>query len=67
MVEWLPTNMQRAVLLLPMVHGTEILREGFFGNVVKTHYSIGYMAACCITMTLGGLYLAHQVGRRLEF
>lgn len=67
MVDWLPTNMQKAVLLLPMVHGTEMLREGFFGNVVKTHYSLGYMAACCLTMSLGGLYLTHQASRRVEF
>jgi len=67
MVEWLPSNMQRIVLLLPMVHGTEILREGYFGNVVKTNYDVGYMAACCLVMSLVGLYLVHQAGRRLEF
>jgi capsular polysaccharide transport system permease protein len=67
MVEWLPPNMQRFVMLLPMVHGTEILREGYFGNVVKTHYNLGYMAACCLIMSLVGLYLLHQASRRLEF
>jgi capsular polysaccharide transport system permease protein len=67
MVEWLPTNMQKVVLLLPMVHGTEILREGYFGDVVKTHYNVGYMAACCLTMSLIGLYLVRQASRRLEF
>jgi len=66
MVEWMPINLQKYVLLLPMVHGTEILREGFFGNVVKTHYDLGYMAACCLVMTLGGLYLVRQASRRLE-
>src|SRR3984885_8088544 len=34
MVDWLPPGLQKFVLLLPMVHGTEILREGYFGNVV---------------------------------
>jgi capsular polysaccharide transport system permease protein len=67
MVEWLPPNMQRAVMFLPMVHGTEILREGYFGDVVKTHYNVGYMAACCLVMSLVGLYLLHQASRRLEF
>jgi capsular polysaccharide transport system permease protein len=66
MVDWMPVNLQKYVLLLPMVHGTEILREGFFGNVVKTHYDLGYMAACCLVMTLGGLYLVRQAGQRLE-
>jgi capsular polysaccharide transport system permease protein len=67
MVDWLPSNMQRFVLLLPMVHGTEILREGYFGNVVKTNYDVGYMAGCCLVMSLVGLYLVHQAGRRQEF
>jgi ABC-type polysaccharide/polyol phosphate export permease len=67
MVEWLPTGMQKVVLLLPMVHGIEMLREGYFGDVVRTHYDVGYMAWCCLLMSLGGLYLVRQAGRRLEF
>jgi capsular polysaccharide transport system permease protein len=66
MVEWMPISLQKYLLFLPMVHGTEMLREGFFGNVVKTHYDLGYMAACCLVMTLGGLYLVRQASRRLE-
>jgi capsular polysaccharide transport system permease protein len=66
MVDWLPIKMQKIVLLLPMVHGTEILREGFFGGVVKTHYDVGYMVACCLVMTLGGLYLVRRASRHLE-
>jgi capsular polysaccharide transport system permease protein len=67
MVDWLPAPMQKIVLLLPMVHGTEMLREGYFGDVVKTHYNVGYMAACCLVMSLGGLYLVRVASRRLEF
>jgi capsular polysaccharide transport system permease protein len=67
MVDWLPTSMQRLVLLLPMVHGTEMLREGYFGNVVKTHYDVGYMAGCCLLMSLGGLHLARRASLRLDF
>jgi ABC-type polysaccharide/polyol phosphate export permease len=67
MVDWLPAGMQNFVLLLPMVHGTEMLREGFFGNVVPTHYDVGYMASCCLVLSLVGLYLVRQASRRLEF
>ena len=44
MVDWLPTGMQKFVLLLPMVHGMEMLREGYFGSAVATHYDVAYMA-----------------------
>jgi capsular polysaccharide transport system permease protein len=67
MVEWLPSNMQKLVLLLPMVHGTEMLRQGYFGNVVRTHYDVGYMGSFCLVMSLVALYLVNQAGRRLEF
>lgn len=66
MVEWLPTAMQKYILLLPMVHGVEILREGFFGNVVKTHYDVGYMAVCCLVLTLAGLFLVREAGLKVE-
>lgn len=67
MVDWLPISMQRFVLLLPMVHGTEMLRKGYFGDVVVTHYDVGYMASCCLVMSLLGLYLVRQASRRVEF
>lgn len=66
MVDWLPPAFQQAVLLLPMVHGVELLRDGYFGHAVRTHYDIGYMAACCLVLTLAGLHLVREAGRRVE-
>lgn len=66
MVEWLPTPAQEVVLMLPMVHGVEMVREGFFGNTVKTHYDVAYMALCCLVMTLIALFLVRDAGRRVE-
>jgi capsular polysaccharide transport system permease protein len=67
MVDWMPTKMQKVVLLLPMVHGTEILREGYFGNVVKTHYDVSYMAISSLVLSLAALSLLREVSRRVEF
>jgi capsular polysaccharide transport system permease protein len=67
MVEWLPKRLQDVVLYLPMVHGVELLRHGYFGNVVRTHYDIGYMAECCLVLTLCGLYVVREAHRRVEF
>jgi capsular polysaccharide transport system permease protein len=66
MVEWLPPRGQEVVLLLPMVHGVEMVREGFFGNAVRTHYDASYMALCCLVLTLIGLLLVRDAGRRVE-
>jgi capsular polysaccharide transport system permease protein len=66
MVEWLPERGQQVVLLLPMVHGVEMLREGYFGNAVRTHYDTSYMALCCLGLTLLGLLLVRDAERRVE-
>jgi ABC-type polysaccharide/polyol phosphate export permease len=66
MVDWLPRKLQQLVLYLPMVHGVEMLRQGYFGNVVRTHYDIRYMAACCLVLSLSGFYVVRQASLRVE-
>jgi capsular polysaccharide transport system permease protein len=66
MVEWLPRKFQAIVLYLPMVHGIELLRQGYFGNVVRTHYDIAYAAECCLVITLAGLLVARETARTIE-
>lgn len=66
MVEWLPPAAQKFVLLLPMVHGVEMVREGYFGNTVRTHYDAAYMATCCLALTFAGLFLTRDAARRVE-
>jgi len=66
MVDWLPESGRDFVRWVPMVHAVEIIREGYFGDVVRTHYDIGYMVAFCMLLTLLALALARETGRRLE-
>lgn len=66
MVDWLSPGFQKIILLLPMVHGVEMMREGYFGNAVKTHYDVGYMALCTLILSLVALYLVRDAGRRVE-
>jgi len=65
MVDWLTPAMQRAVLLLPMVHGVELMREGYFGSIVRTHYDISYMASVNLGLTIIGLLLLRDASRRV--
>lgn len=65
MVEWLPPAAQQALLYLPMVHGVELLREGYFGSAVHAHYDIAYMALICLCLNLLGLAMVREAGRRV--
>lgn len=65
MVEWLPKPAQELVLFLPMVHGVEFLREGYFGDVVRTHYDMAYMTLVCLALTALGLAQERVVSKQV--
>lgn len=66
MVDWLPVSMQELVLLLPMVHGVEMVRDGFYGHLVRTHYDVGYFVLVNLVLTLLGLLLSRLISRRVK-
>jgi len=66
MVDWLPPYAREYALLLPMVHGVEVLREGYFGHAVKTHYDLGYMAMINLVLTVMGFALLKDAAKRVE-
>lgn len=61
LVSTLPTPAQDFVLAFPMVHGTEMLREGFFGSQISARYDVGYL----LTTTLMFLFLGLAASRRV--
>ena len=64
-VDALPTVAQKFVLYLPMVHGVEMLREGYFGSAFKAHYNIGYMVTVCTVMSFFALLKLQDVSRKV--
>lgn len=66
MVDWLPKAAQETLLWLPMVHGVEMLRHGYFGDVVPTYESPSYFALCNLILTMVGLALTREAGRRVQ-
>lgn len=66
LVDWLPKSFQEAILWIPMVHGTEMIRHGYFGTVVRTYEDPIYLMTCNIVLTLIGLALVRETGRRVE-
>jgi len=66
MVEWLPAKYQQAILFIPMVHGVEIVREGYFGGAVPAHYDIGYLSSVSLLLLVVALRLARAAALRVE-
>ena len=63
LVDALPKAAQNIVLYLPMVHGVEYVREGFFGSQIIAHHDLGYMALCNVALTVLGLAQVRKVSR----
>lgn len=63
MVDALPVEAQKVILVLPMVHGVEMVREGYFGTQFKAHYDAQYMALICSGLSILALAQVRKVGR----
>ena len=63
LVDALPIGAQQMVLYLPMVHGVEYVREGYFGSHFNAHYDLQYMAACNTVLLLLGMAQLRKVSR----
>jgi ABC-type polysaccharide/polyol phosphate export permease len=65
-VDAVPTRLQEFVLLIPMVHASEMLRDGYFGSAFHAHYSVAYLVAASMVMSLVGLAKLRTVERGLS-
>lgn len=66
MVAWLPAAVRPIYLLIPFVHGVEMLRAGVFGEFVPTYYDPGYALAVGTIMNILGLLIIAGSRDRLE-
>ncbi|MAN11076.1 MAG: sugar ABC transporter permease [Sphingobium sp.] len=65
LVDALPPEFRDWVLILPMVHGVECVRDGFFGSEFVAHYDLGYMATINLIFTLLALVEIRRASRNL--
>jgi len=66
MVDWLPQNLQPLALYLPMVSGVELLREGYYGQIVHAHYELIYAIASSLALMFVALVLVRQAAGRVQ-
>ena len=66
MADWLPNFFHPIAPYIPMLNASEMIRGGYFGEKVVTHYSIGIGCLICLCMTLISLVLIVKVRILLE-
>lgn len=63
MVDALPKAAQDIILYLPMVHGVEYIREGYFGSRITAHHNLEYMAVVNLFIMLIALAQVRKISR----
>lgn len=63
LVDSLPKAAQDVVLYLPMVHGTEMVREGYFGSHITARYDVAYIALFTLFLSLAALAQVRKISR----
>jgi capsular polysaccharide transport system permease protein len=66
MAAWLPEAFRRVVMILPFVHGVEMVRAGVFGEFVETHFDLPYALAIGTILNIIGLLLLASSMDRIE-
>jgi ABC-type polysaccharide/polyol phosphate export permease len=64
-VDALPAQAQKVVLWIPMVHGVEYLRDGYFGSMFTAHYDLSYLILCNMVLSLLGMAKLRVIGREM--
>jgi ABC-type polysaccharide/polyol phosphate export permease len=65
MVDALPRAAQEIVLYIPMVHGVEIVREGYFGARARAHYDLGYVLPFCLVLSVLAMLQVRKIAARV--
>ncbi|MDO1509878.1 MULTISPECIES: ABC transporter permease [unclassified Neisseria] len=65
-VSVIPQPMQKYILWIPMVHGTEMFRHGYFGHSVITYENPWFLILCNIVMLLLGLAMISKFSKGVE-
>lgn len=66
LVSALPPLAREIVLYIPMVHGVEMIRDGYFGSKIESIYNPGYVIACSLVLSVVALILVRWTEKRLS-
>ena len=65
LVAALPQFAQDAVLWIPIVHGVEMVRDGFFGSQARSIYDLGYLIPFNLGLSVAALIALRYVSLRV--
>lgn len=67
LLDWLPSGFRDIIWYFPLPHAYELIRGGYFGDVVTTYGSIPYLVCWCLAQSGIGLWLFEAARSRAQF
>jgi ABC-type polysaccharide/polyol phosphate export permease len=64
-VDSTPEAIQQILLYFPMVHGVEMVRDGYFGSAFRPHYSGWYLIISCLVLSLLAVFELRLASRNI--
>lgn len=65
LVEQLPDEAKNVLLWFPMVHGVELIRDGYMGSKFNAHYSVSYLVTFNLVLTLLAVTQERKISKTL--
>ncbi|MDH2998005.1 sugar ABC transporter permease [Pasteurellaceae bacterium LFhippo2] len=65
-VHSLPSQVREYALMIPMIHGSEMFRHGYFGDSVTTYESIGFLIVSDLVLLFIGLSMIKRFSKGVE-
>lgn len=62
----LPPQVQEYALWVPMIHGTEMFRHGYFGSTQITYENPWFIVVCTLVLLLAGLMAVRHFSKGVE-
>lgn len=63
---WLPPPLRDILLYVPMLHLSEMIKHGYFGEIMKTYESVNYILTWNIVLSFTGVFIAYGFGKNFK-
>jgi capsular polysaccharide transport system permease protein len=66
LVDWMPLKVQPYVVWIPTVQAFELIRYGYFGEAIRTHWSPLHLLICALVPAVFGLHILKVAREHME-
>lgn len=63
---WVSPELRKILLYVPMLHLAEMIKHGYFGEIIQTYENIYYILIWNLVLSFTGFYVAYGFGKKIK-